>query len=165
MFHPDTHNLEMTYSWIQTIIEAVESSSMSWVWFWPNPDHGTNLTSKLIRVAREHGRLKNVKFLINVPPERFITLAIKAAVIIGNSSFGIREAAFIGLPAINLGARQKGRQRAANVLDLEEPNLEKLNIGVEMQSSMRYPQSNIYGNGSAGHNSATVISAWKPKIK
>jgi UDP-N-acetylglucosamine 2-epimerase len=49
-------------------------------------------------------------------PEGFVELATKARVLVGNSSFGIREASFIGIPVVNIGKRQSGRQKAENVL-------------------------------------------------
>jgi UDP-N-acetylglucosamine 2-epimerase len=84
---------------------------------------------------------------------------------IGNSSFGIREASFIGLPVINLGTRQSGRQRASNVVEIQEPNTQKLELKVQEQAKARYSSSSIYGTGNAGKISAKIISTWMPKIK
>ncbi len=165
MFHPDTLEPQETTSWVRMLIEFIENSAMPWVWFWPNPDHGTNLTSKMIRTAREYGKLKNVRFLINIPPEEFIALAIKAALMLGNSSFGIREASFIGIPTLNLGTRQKGRLRDSNVTDIIKPNLEELSFNVAINSNKRFSSSHFYGDGSAGQISAQIISRWEPKIK
>ncbi len=165
MFHPDTLESNQSYFWVKTLIDVVQTSELPWVWFWPNPDHGTNLVSKLIRTAREEGQLKNVRFLINTSPENFIALATKSAIIIGNSSFGIREASFIGLPALNLGTRQNGREKSLNVTDLEDINASLLLKEIKSKILIRYPSSHIYGDGSAGKLSAKIISEWNPKVK
>ena len=165
MFHPDTLEGKQTIDWVSSLIQVIEKSSMKWFWFWPNPDHGTNLVSKTLRRNREAGKLQNVRFIINLPPEQFITIALKSKLMIGNSSFGIREASFIGLPVINLGKRQSGRQRASNVVEVQEANTQELELKVQEQTKAKYPSSNLYGTGSAGKKSAEIISNWVPKIK
>ena len=165
MFHPDTLEGKQTIDWVTSIIQVIEKSSMKWFWFWPNPDHGTNLVSKALRRNREAGKLQNVRFIINLPPEQFITLALKSKVMIGNSSFGIREASFIGLPVVNLGTRQSGRQRASNVVEIQEPNTKELELKVQEQTQARFLSSSIYGTGKAGKLSAKIISEWLPEIK
>lgn len=165
MFHPDTLETEQSHTWISAIIDVVESSGFPWVWFWPNPDHGSNEVSKLIRASRELGQLKNVRFLINISPELFIALANKCAIIVGNSSFGIREASFIGLPAINLGRRQSGRRRSVNVLDINYPDLRDLEAQIQKLSQIRFNPSNLYGDGHAGKLASEVIANWIPRIK
>ena len=165
MFHPDTLEGKQTIDWVTSLIQVIEKSSMKWFWFWPNPDHGTNLVSKALRRNREAGKLQNVRFIINLPPEQFITLALKSKVMIGNSSFGIREASFIGLPVVNLGTRQSGRQRASNVVEIQEPNTKELELKVQEQTQSRFLSSSIYGTGNAGKLSAKIISEWLPEIK
>lgn len=165
MFHPDTLEGKQTIDWVTSLIQVIEKSSMKWFWFWPNPDHGTNLVSKTLRRNREAGKLQNVRFIINLPPEQFITLALKSKVMIGNSSFGIREASFIGLPVVNLGTRQSGRQRASNVVEIQEPNTKELELKVQEQTQARFLSSSIYGTGNAGKLSAKIISEWLPEIK
>jgi UDP-N-acetylglucosamine 2-epimerase len=88
--------------------------------------------------------------------------------IIGNSSFGIREASYLGLPAINLGGRQNGRQKAFNVMDLnsetKDGNLASL-IEKTLAQDKWFPSSELYGSGNAGSNAARIIKDWNPSIK
>jgi len=165
MFHPDTLEKKQTIDWVASLVQVIERSPMKWFWFWPNPDHGTNLVSKTLRRNREAGKLQNVRFIINLPPEQFITLVLKSKVMIGNSSFGIREASFIGLPVVNLGTRQSGRQRALNVVEIREPNTKELELKIHKQIQAKFLSSSIYGTGNAGKLSAKIISEWVPKIK
>lgn len=165
MFHPDTLNELENILWTMALIEMVEKSNLNWFWFWPNPDHGTNSISKEIRKSRESGNLQNVKFIINLPPENFVKLILKCSLLVGNSSFGIREASYIGLPVINLGNRQAGRQRAENVLDIANPKMvDKLN-DLEIIINSKFESSHIYGSGNSGLLAAQIIGKWQPRIK
>ena len=103
--------------------------------------------------------------MINVTPEVFINLAFGSDILIGNSSFGIRESSFVGLPVINLGHRQNGRQRAQNVTDIPFPvSQEKFN-NICSPEVQRYPQSHLYGDGTAGARAAKSIALWQPTLK
>jgi UDP-hydrolysing UDP-N-acetyl-D-glucosamine 2-epimerase len=164
MFHPDTTEQEESLGWVNELIKLSDSNLMNWFWFWPNPDHGSHAISKKIRLLRESALSERIRFIINVEPEAFILLALNARVIVGNSSFGIRESSFIGLPAVNLGGRQNGRQRADNVTDLElAENLAK--VVAEILSKPHPPVSHLYGDGNAGFRCAKVISEWSPTLK
>lgn len=167
MYHPDTLDEDQNLNWVNAIIDLVEVSNMNWFWFWPNPDHGTNLISKAIRIARENNRLQNVRYVINVEPELFISMALKSVVLVGNSSFGIREASFIGLPVINIGHRQRGRQKSENVAEIGiVGSLREFEGLLEKQISVgRFSRSTLYGDGRAGYKSAQELLAWNPSIK
>ena len=165
MFHPDTANYQENIAWIENLIEMVHASKMKWFWFWPNPDHGTSAISKMIRHARETSLLTNVKFVINVEPDVFINVMKKAKVLIGNSSFGIREASYLGLPVLNLGKRQAGRQKSKNVTDVLDPEMADLLKAVEQMVGKKFEKSTIYGDGRAGYIAASAISKWSPTTK
>jgi UDP-hydrolysing UDP-N-acetyl-D-glucosamine 2-epimerase len=167
MFHPDTLNESENLEWVRILIALTKEISINWLWFWPNPDHGSELVSHEIRSARESGNLGNVRFVINLAPETFVDLALAANVMVGNSSFGIREASFIGLPVINVGKRQAGRQKALNVIDFPElETIDSLTVKTnEHISKSRFASSNLYGDGSAGNSAAQIISQWEPNLK
>jgi UDP-hydrolysing UDP-N-acetyl-D-glucosamine 2-epimerase len=167
MFHPDTFNEFENEEWVKLLIDFADSSDLNWFWFWPNPDHGSEQVSHLIRVARERNMLGNVRFVINLAPERFVELALHSKLLIGNSSFGIRESSYIGLPVINMGARQSGRQKCENVLDIPDLlTLSELKTRVLGHLSKgRYQRSTIYGAGDSGKRAAEAIGAWIPSLK
>jgi len=167
MFHPDTLNMNENLAWVRILIALTKQISINWFWFWPNPDHGSESVSHEIRLARELGNLGNVRFVINLAPETFVDLALTASVMVGNSSFGIREASFIGLPVINVGKRQAGRQKTLNVFDFPElETLDSLALKTnEHISKSRFASSDLYGNGFAGKSAAQIIAEWKPSLK
>jgi UDP-hydrolysing UDP-N-acetyl-D-glucosamine 2-epimerase len=167
MFHPDTLNKKENTNWAKHLIKYTQNSAINWIWFWPNPDHGSHEISHEIRKAREFESITNIRFIVNLSPEKFVELATKAKALVGNSSFGIREASFIGLPVINLGKRQSGRQKAENVLDI--PNIlsfeELSQLANSHIQSEPFKQSTLYGAGNSGHLASAAILNWKPSVK
>lgn len=167
MFHPDTFNEKDNVAWASQLIKLTQKTPLNWIWFWPNPDHGSHEISHEIRKVRENATLSNVRFIVNLPPEEFVALATNAKALIGNSSFGIREASFIGLPVVNIGKRQFGRQKAGNVLDIPEfLNFDAL-LGRVFQhiEAGRFESSDLYGSGDSGLRAAREILNWVPKVK
>ena len=87
----------------------------------------------------------------------------KSKCVVGNSSSGIREASFLGVPTVNIGTRQSDRERGPNVIDV---GYEKKDIlrSIMKQIGKRYKKSFIYGKGNAGRKIAKIISNTKFKI-
>lgn len=165
MFHPDTLNPIDNERWVDCLIGMVRNSKIKWFWFWPNPDHGTTYISKRLRREREARTLSNAQFIINLNPEVFVNLALSAKVIVGNSSFGVREASYIGLPAINIGERQKGRVRGPNIVDIGILQNSILIDATEQAIGKSFPSSNLYGDGQSGLRAAKYIETWTPSLK
>ena len=89
------------------------------LWFWPNADAGSDGTSKGIRVFREREKPDNLHLFRNMFPDDFLRLLVHSRAIVGNSSVAIRECSFLGVPAVNIGSRQVGRERGRNVIDVD----------------------------------------------
>lgn len=166
LFHPDTLQNDENKYWVKALFELVEDHpELNWFWFWPNPDHGSDEISKLMRMGRELGNLSKVRFVINVEPAKFVEIASQSQAIIGNSSFGIRESSFIPKLSINLGSRQDRRQRASNVIDVTDAK----NLISIFKNSLKIDKtltrSFLYGSGNSGVTAANIIANWIPKIK
>ena len=87
-------------------VHAVALEGMQVVWLWPNVDAGSDQISKGIRTFRELNPTPNMHFFRNFSPEDYVKLLSDARCIVGNSSSGLREGAFLGTPCVNIGARQ-----------------------------------------------------------
>lgn len=105
---------------VEETLHAVLAVKMPTIWFWPNPDAGTSEIAESIRHFREQHALdaKNFRFITNLPTDEFSALLRRTACLVGNSSAGIKECSFFGVPAVNIGERQAGRLRAQNVIDV-----------------------------------------------
>ena len=114
--------------------------------------------SAAIRAFRaEHG-LPGVHFVRNVPPEQFIRLLDRAMLIVGNSSVGIRECTWLGVPTVNVGSRQQGRDRGRNVLDVPHERERILGAMRAQAAAARYPVDLLYGDGHAGTRIADALA-------
>lgn len=163
--HPVTTEYEGALDQIRETLAAVEALARPTFWFWPNVDAGSDLISKGIRHYRETRPLDHVYFFKNLAPEDFIRLLLGARCIVGNSSAGIREGAFLGLPAVNVGGRQAGRDRAENVVDAGYDR-GAVQAAVESQlAHRRYASSGLYGNGRAGGRVAEKLASLELTVK
>ena len=88
----------------------------------------------------------------------FLRLLYNSECLIGNSSVGIRECAFLGVPVVNIGTRQHRRQRAENVIDCSYTPSEIVGAYKEHQSRGRSVSSEVYGEGDAGRKIANLLA-------
>lgn len=115
--HPVTSESENLENVMKTL-QAVKELGLQTLWFWPNPDAGTDAISSGIRRFREHNPAPHIRFVINIHPRDFSSLLKHAKCLVGNSSSGIKEASFFGTPVVNIGTRQQGRTRSENIVDV-----------------------------------------------
>lgn len=159
--HPDTDTYSESYAQMHATLEAVQRLNIPTIVFWPNVDAGSDATSKCIRIFRESGRLKQVHYVKNLEGKLFLRLLRGAGCLIGNSSVGLRECAYLGVPVVNIGGRQLGRDRAANVADVGH-DAQAIEAAVRAQLAHGlYHSSGLYGDGQAGQEIARVIAASK----
>lgn len=157
--HPDTDTYSESYAQMQATLDAVHRLDLPTIVFWPNVDAGSDATSKCIRVFRESGKLKKVHYVKNLEGKLFLRLLMGARCLIGNSSVGLRECAYLGVPVVNIGRRQLGRDRAANVADVAH---DAMGIQAAVQGQLEhgpYASSALYGDGRAGAEIARVIAS------
>lgn len=157
MQHPVTDEHEKAFGQATVTAEAVRECGYQALWFWPNIDSGSDGTSKALRVFRERYPEAPVRFFRNLEPKDFLAVAAASRCIVGNSSFGIREASFLGLPAVNIGTRQSGRERGPNVVDVPHDR-DAIKAAIEAQAGKRHPESHLYGDGHAGERIADVLA-------
>ncbi|MBL8675070.1 MAG: UDP-N-acetylglucosamine 2-epimerase, partial [Rhodospirillales bacterium] len=121
--------------------------------------------SATLRELRAAGRLPRVAFFRNLPPEDFISLLDRSRAIVGNSSVAIRECAWLGVPAVNIGSRQSGRDRGLNVQDVNYDAVEILAALRRQTRAGRHPRDTLYGDGHAGAKIAEALATSPPLIE
>jgi UDP-hydrolysing UDP-N-acetyl-D-glucosamine 2-epimerase len=162
--HPETDTYSESYSQMRSTLDAVHRLELPTLVFWPNVDAGSDATSKCIRVFRESGKLKRVHYVKNLEGTLFLRLLLGAGCLIGNSSVGLRECAYMGVPVVNIGNRQRGRDRAKNVMDVDY-DAEAIDSAVRRQLAHgRYFSSALYGDGRAGEEIARVIAELQARL-
>jgi UDP-hydrolysing UDP-N-acetyl-D-glucosamine 2-epimerase len=156
--HPVTTEYDEARDHVIETLYAVYSLGVPALWFWPNVDAGSDGTSKGIRMFRERERPVVMHFFRNMPPESFLRLVLGSSTVVGNSSMAIRECSFLGVPAVDIGDRQAGRERGANVVNVPY-NRRAIADAIRRQiDNGRYPSEQIYGDGRAGERIAEVLA-------
>lgn len=163
--HPITTEYGEGERQITESLLAVEKLGIPAIVLWPNADAGSEDVARGIRKFREHRDASRFHFFKNFPLETYVRLMMRTACIVGNSSAPIREGAFIGVPSVNVGTREQGRQRGSNVIDVDH-NRTAIADAVERQLRHgHYPSEPIYGDGSAGERIARILSTVKVDIQ
>jgi len=158
MQHPVTTEYDNSRFNVEQTLEAVHQINRPTLWFWPNVDAGADGTSSGIRSYRERFNPDHIHFFKNMEPMDFLRLLYNSECLIGNSSVGIRECAFLGVPVVNIGTRQHRRQRAENVIDCSYTPSEIVGAYKEHQSRGRSVSSEVYGEGDAGRKIANLLA-------
>lgn len=156
--HPETENHEDAFRQMTLTLEAVAGTGHQAIVFWPNIDAGSDSTSKAIRMFRESGRDERFAFVKNLEGHTFLALLNHCDALIGNSSVGIREASFVGVPVVNVGDRQLGRERGRNVIDAPWEAERIAGALAKQIAHGRYPRDLLYGDGQSGARIAALVA-------
>lgn len=155
--HPVTTEYDSNRQSIQETIAAIDELKLNTIWIWPNMDAGSDGLSKGIREYREMSDPDFAYFVKALPIELYAPLLKNAACIVGNSSSGIREAAFLGTPSVNIGSRQNGRDRCANVMDVPYDRSCIRDAIKKQLEHGRYAPDLRYGDGNAGEKIVDIL--------
>ena len=159
-YHPVTLEYERTGWQMTELLAALEEFKMPVVFTMPNADTGGRVIGDMIsEYVRNH---PSARRLDNLGARGYFSLMARAAAMVGNSSSGIIEAPSFKLPVVNVGSRQAGRVRGANVIDVDYPRAEVL-AGLEKATSSEFREglsrtANPYGRGRA---SETIVRRLK----
>ena len=163
--HPVTTEYGHGERQIAETIKAVQSVRLPAIVLWPNPDAGSEHIATGIRKFREHNEDSNMHFFKNLPPEIYIRLMKRTSCLVGNSSSGIREGAFIGTPVVNIGTRQAMRQRGRNVIDVDHNRSSIADAIVHQVEHGPYSPEPIYGDGNAGQRIANILATCSVRLQ
>ena len=160
--HPATLDADPA-SAARAVSEAMDLVPATYVVTLPNTDPGAATVRDLLLVAASRDGRVAVDALGEA---RYWGLLRVADAVLGNSSSALVEAPAFGLPAVNVGGRQAGRDRAANVLDatadapaVAEALLEALTPAFREHARTVRP---TLADGRAGARIADIIAAWRP---
>jgi len=163
--HPVTTEFGKSEQQINATLMAIHELGIPTIALWPNSDTGSEDMARGMRKFREHYGDSKIHFFKNLPTHTYIALMQRTVCLIGNSSSGIREGAFIGTPVVNIGTRQDMRQRGKNIIDVD---YDKDNIKAAVLKQLgngQYASEPIYGDGGAGERIANVLATVKPTIQ
>lgn len=159
LFHPVTTEFNKNKDYISQLLKALEllDNKIQVVILWPNIDSGTDYISKAIRIFLNKKKNYKIAAYINFSPEDYIKLIYNSISLIGNSSSGIRESSFMGLPVVNIGSRQRNRERGKNVFDVKNKTIEILDAINKQMVKKKFKKSNLYGDGKSGKRIVNIL--------
>ena len=163
--HPVTTEYGSGLKQINQTLEAVRRVGLQTIWFWPNVDAGSDDISKGLRMFREQHPDVPIHFYRNMEPVDYGRLINNCVVLVGNSSSAIREGSFLGVPAVNIGTRQQGRERSDNVIDVDYHADEVEGAMKKQIEHGHYARSGLYGDGRASHRVADILAKELPSIQ
>ncbi|MGI8402105.1 MAG: UDP-N-acetylglucosamine 2-epimerase [Gemmatimonadaceae bacterium] len=159
MQHPVTTEYEQARNQINETLEAVQALGVPALWFWPNVDAGSDGTSRGLRTFRESVKPEKIHFFKNMEGTDFLRLLCNSLCLVGNSSVGVRECSYLGVPVVNIGSRQTGRDRGVNVIDVDYDR-DAIRQGIERHfANGHYASDPIYGDGRAGERIAALLAS------
>ena len=147
LFHPVVQQAGDAYDQTRALLTALQKTALPVVWLEPNADAGSR---EILRALDEVALPEGSKRLKHLQRPTFCAALQHASVLVGNSSAGIIEAATFGTPVVNVGDRQRLRQRNDNVRDVttEAGPIESA-IRYALQHG-KWQATNKYGDGTAG---------------
>lgn len=159
--HPVSMEIACAYYQIRETLDAVVELNLQTIIIYPNADAGGR---RMIEVIESYEHNPNIKAYRNIPRKEYLSLLKTASVLVGNSSSGIIEASSLRLPVVNIGTRQKGRERGENVIDADYKKADiksKIFICLYDETFKQRVNScnNPYGDGKAGEKITEILSS------
>jgi UDP-hydrolysing UDP-N-acetyl-D-glucosamine 2-epimerase len=152
LFHPVVQEAGQAGEQTRAVLDGVVASGLHVIALVPNADHGHSA------IRNELESREGLIVVRHMPRHIFLSAMRHAAVMVGNSSSGIIEAASLGTPVVNIGDRQLERARNANVVDCE-PSAHSVRAAIDHAISMgRGPFVNLYGDGKTDRRVASLLA-------
>lgn len=158
--HPVTLESKNAELKTKQTLDALLELEIQTVVVYPNADAGGR---KIIELIKKYENYPFITAYKSIPSIEYLSLMKLASVIVGNSSSGIIEAPSFKLPAVNIGSRQEGRERASNVIDVDYDKkaiknaIKKAIYDEEFKENIQN-SINPYGDGKTGKRVADILS-------
>jgi UDP-N-acetylglucosamine 2-epimerase (hydrolysing) len=146
MFHPVTTEINEMQNYTRNFVKSLENDNHNYIVIYPNNDLGSQF------IIDEYKKLnQNPRFRVfpSLRFEYFLTLLKNAQFIIGNSSAGIREAPYYGVPIINIGTRQQNRAVHADIINVDYDENSISRALKTIDSNQIIPSESDFGNGNS----------------
>lgn len=148
-WHPETLSGQSARDAFRELVAALDSRDEFVVMSYPNADQGSR--DVVFEMESFAARRRGVLLVKNFGQQAYLNIMSYASAIVGNSSSGIIEAPSLGIPTVNIGDRQKGRLRAASVVDCNANTTSILTaldrVSTPLFQEMAARKVNPYGDG------------------
>ena len=165
IFHPVTTELKKISYQIKYLLNLLLKSRFNYVILLPNNDLGSDIILNEINLLKKK-KLNNFKILPSMRFEYYLTLLKNSNFIVGNSSSGIMEAPYYGVPTIDFGTRQKNRATIKSIFSSDDYLTIKNLINKLKKKKFSYNKLKYFGNGNSNKKFVKILSQkriWKLK--
>lgn len=170
MYHPVTTGVHNLSEHTNCLVDALIESNLNYVVIHPNNDLGTDIIYDVYRQKLSHN--DRFKIFPSIRFEHFLTFIKNSRFIIGNSSAGIREAPFYGIPSINIGDRQRNRWGKRSIPSLFHCKYDKKQILRTIRAvcgqKRKYDQVKRFGSGDSSAKFIKIVQNkkfWQTEIQ
>ncbi len=162
IYHPETFSKPQE---LGVFIEALASlKDHQKIILHPNAEPWSDHILKALKTAVLEGTLGQARLISYIEPDIFASVLSHAACLVGNSSAGIRQAGFIGLPVVNIGDRQVRRFRGPNVFTVSM-NMVRNGIEEHMCRDRKRVSWDFYGDGHSAPRILEAVVKMNPPIQ
>lgn len=154
IFHPVVQQADDAYAQTSSLLLALNKIGLPVIWLEPNSDAGSN---EVLKAINDLGLPAGSTRLQHMQRKAFAIAMKHCAVMVGNSSAGIIEAASFSTPVVNVGDRQRLRERSSNVVDVR-PDADAIHAAITTRlQAGKVPCDNVYGDAMAGPRITTCL--------
>jgi UDP-hydrolysing UDP-N-acetyl-D-glucosamine 2-epimerase len=162
IYHPETFSKPQE---LGVFIEALASlKGHQKIILHPNAEPWSDHILKALKTAVLDGTLGAARLISYIEPDIFASVLSHASLLVGNSSAGIRQAGFIGLPVVNIGYRQVWREHGINVLWCEHLSWLQKALGHQLQRA-KLESDPRYGDGHSAPRILEAVLKMNPPIQ
>ena len=160
--HPVSTQVEEAGEQMEITLSTVSNLNLNTIVIYPNGDPGSDKIIRIIQKYKErYNEKNNFNVFKNLEPSIYLGLLNNVGLLVGNSSSGIWEAPFFKLPAVNLGIRESGRDRAINIIDVDH-NQEEIEKAIKTALSLQFREklekmNNPYKSENVEQNIVNVL--------
>lgn len=155
VFHPVLQESESAEAQAEAALEGTLAAGAQVLAFAPNADAGGDLVRSALTRYATH---RDLRLATHLGRERFVSWMARADAMVGNSSSGIIEAPSLGLWVVNVGTRQRLRERSGNVVDVAPDRSEIARAVADVLKRPRGTWQNVYGDGRAGERIVDLLA-------
>ena len=158
--HPVTTEFKESSFQIKQTIKAISGlKNLQIVWLWPNIDAGTDAISKILRTFKEEKKPVNIRWQKNYSPDDYLKLVYNSKCLVGNSSSAIREGSFLGIPAVNIGNRQKNREQGKNLINVSYDHKKILFALKKQIKKGKFKPNKKFGDGKSAQKIVKILNS------
>ncbi len=170
LYHPVTTEQDILLQATEILTDALLQTNFNFIVLYPNNDPGTDVILSVYK--KKLSTKKNFLIYPSIRFEFFVTLMKYARFLIGNSSAGIREAPYFGVPSINVGSRQQNRLKSGVTESIIHCGYEREALVAAMMPFMltgkRFSSVLNFGGGRSSSEFLAVLNTplvWKTPVQ